>query len=89
LEYLRRLLDRQAGEEAQLGDFGRGRVLPAQAGDGFIDWDWLSSLPALEDTGFVIEALREPRVPDDAIKSERGRRWQRLPLFLHLRARRL
>jgi SAM-dependent methyltransferase len=43
---------------------------------------------ALEATGFMIEAIREPRVPDHAVSSERGRRWQRLPLFLHLRARR-
>jgi len=44
---------------------------------------------ALEDSGFVVEAIREPRVPDHAVASERGRRWQRLPLFLHLRARRI
>jgi SAM-dependent methyltransferase len=44
---------------------------------------------ALEEAGFLIEALREPRVPDHAAKSDRSRRWQRLPLFLHLRARRL
>lgn len=44
---------------------------------------------ALEDSGFVVEAIREPRVPDHAIASERGRRWQRLPLFLHLRTRRM
>jgi len=43
---------------------------------------------ALEEAGFVIEALREPKVPDHAIVFERTRRWQRLPLFLHLRARR-
>lgn len=43
---------------------------------------------ALEEAGFLVEALREPGVPDDAIASEAGRRWQRLPLFLHLRARR-
>ena len=43
---------------------------------------------ALEEAGFTVEALREPSVPDRAITSERGRRWQRLPLFLHLRARR-
>jgi SAM-dependent methyltransferase len=41
---------------------------------------------ALEEAGFIVEALREPSVPDHAIASERGRRWQRLPLFLHLRA---
>ena len=41
---------------------------------------------ALEQAGFVVETLREPRVPDHAVASERSRRWQRLPLFLHLRA---
>jgi SAM-dependent methyltransferase len=41
---------------------------------------------ALEEAGMLIEALREPRVPDHAIKSDRSRRWQRLPLFLHVRA---
>jgi SAM-dependent methyltransferase len=44
---------------------------------------------ALEEAGLVVEALREPRVPDRVVKSDRGRRWQRIPLFLHLRARRL
>lgn len=24
-----------------------------QAGDGFVDWDWLAAQPAEEDTGFV------------------------------------
>jgi SAM-dependent methyltransferase len=43
---------------------------------------------ALEDAGFLVEALREPGVPEQAIVSGAGRRWQRLPLFLHLRARR-
>jgi hypothetical protein len=42
---------------------------------------------ALEESGFVMEALREPRVPHHAVASGRGRRWQRLPLFLHMRAR--
>lgn len=41
---------------------------------------------ALEEAGLLDEALREPAVPDHAVGSERGRRWQRLPLFLHLRA---
>ena len=31
-------------------------------------------------------ALREPAVPDHAMRQPRSRRWQRLPLFLHLRA---
>jgi SAM-dependent methyltransferase len=41
---------------------------------------------ALENAGLLIEALREPSVPEHAIVSEGARRWQRLPLFLHLRA---
>jgi SAM-dependent methyltransferase len=43
---------------------------------------------ALEEAGMLVEALREPRVPDRVVKTDRGRRWQRVPLFLHLRARR-
>ena len=43
---------------------------------------------ALEEAGLLVEALREPRVPDRVVKSDRGRRWQRVPLFLHLRTRR-
>lgn len=39
---------------------------------------------ALEEAGLFVEALREPGVPDEAADP----RWQRLPLFLHLRARR-
>ena len=44
---------------------------------------------ALEEAGFVVEALREPAVPEHDIHSPGDRRWQRVPLFLHLRARRL
>jgi SAM-dependent methyltransferase len=40
----------------------------------------------ITDAGLVIERLREPAVPEEAIARERSRRWQRLPLFLHLRA---
>lgn len=43
---------------------------------------------ALAEAGLLVEALREPGVPDHAIASDSGRRWQRLPLFLHIRARR-
>lgn len=43
---------------------------------------------ALEQAGLVVEALREPSVPDEALSSPASRRWQRLPLFLHVRARR-
>jgi SAM-dependent methyltransferase len=41
---------------------------------------------ALEEAGFVIERLREPALPERAIRAPRHRRWQRLPMFLHLRA---
>lgn len=41
---------------------------------------------ALAAAGFLIERLREPAVPDAAISGPSQRRWQRVPLFLHLRA---
>lgn len=41
---------------------------------------------ALEKAGFLVEALREPALPERAIVSDAGRRWQRIPYFLHLRA---
>jgi hypothetical protein len=41
---------------------------------------------ALADCGFVIERLRERRLPDHALRREHSGRWQRIPLFLHLRA---
>ena len=63
------------------------------------DWNWARGLFETDDTvelsvigynrgGLLVEALREPKIPDDAIVLQRSRRWQRLPLFLHLRARR-
>jgi SAM-dependent methyltransferase len=44
---------------------------------------------ALEGAGFVIEAIREHPVPDEVATADRHRRWQRIPLFLHLRVRKL
>ncbi len=41
---------------------------------------------ALAAAGFLVERLREPALPDAAIRRPRRRRWQRVPLFLHLRA---
>src|SRR4051794_10477882 len=41
---------------------------------------------ALAGAGLLIERLREPRVPESAIDRDRSRRWQRVPLFLHMRA---
>lgn len=40
---------------------------------------------AFGDAGLLIEHLREPKVPDSAITTPRGRFWQRFPLFLHIR----
>ena len=41
---------------------------------------------ALEEAGLLVETLREPKLPEHAVQSQNSRRWQRLPLFLHLRA---
>jgi SAM-dependent methyltransferase len=41
---------------------------------------------ALAAGGFLVERLREPVVPERSISRPRQRRWQRLPLFLHVRA---
>lgn len=43
---------------------------------------------ALEDAGLLVEALHEPKQPEHAFTSPRSPRWQRIPLFLHVRARR-
>jgi hypothetical protein len=37
----------------------------------------------------AIDAIREHAVPPEAIKSERQRQWQRIPLFLHIRAKKI
>ncbi len=45
---------------------------------------------ALEDSGFVIEAIREPTVDEGSVRERADRaRWRRLPLFLDLRARKI
>ncbi|HEX3453971.1 MAG TPA: methyltransferase domain-containing protein [Gaiellaceae bacterium] len=41
---------------------------------------------ALESAGFLVERLRETDIPDEALKLPRSSRWQRMPLFLHVRA---
>jgi SAM-dependent methyltransferase len=42
---------------------------------------------ALEAAGLLIEAIRELRAPDQVVAETPGqRRWQRIPLFLHIRA---
>ena len=41
---------------------------------------------ALAAAGFVVERLREIAIPEESVSAPRNRRWQRLPLFLHIRA---
>jgi SAM-dependent methyltransferase len=41
---------------------------------------------AITTAGLLIDRLAEPGVPESAIESPRSRRWQRMPLFLHVRA---
>ncbi|HEU5419190.1 MAG TPA: class I SAM-dependent methyltransferase [Streptosporangiaceae bacterium] len=42
---------------------------------------------ALADAGLLTETIREVRAPDEAVaRDPAARRWQRIPLFLHLRA---
>jgi SAM-dependent methyltransferase len=41
---------------------------------------------ALESAGFLVEQLRETDVPESAFTAPHHPRWQRLPLFLHIRA---
>lgn len=42
---------------------------------------------ALEAAGLLIEAIREPKAPDELVAGQPGkRRWQRIPLALQLRA---
>jgi SAM-dependent methyltransferase len=36
--------------------------------------------------GLLVERLREPKLPEAGFNGPSGRRWQRIPLFLHLRA---
>ena len=45
-----------------------------------------SYVDALADAGLVVERLRETDVPDSGIVRPRSRRWQRIPIFLHIRA---
>jgi hypothetical protein len=42
---------------------------------------------ALEAAGLYVDAIREHPMPASAIHSARSLRWTRVPLFLHLRAR--
>ena len=41
---------------------------------------------AMSQAGLLIERLNEPAAPEHAVTRPQSRRWQRLPLFLHIRA---
>jgi SAM-dependent methyltransferase len=41
---------------------------------------------AVTSAGLLVERLSETDVPDGALSAPRSRRWQRVPLFLHVRA---
>ncbi|HSI98245.1 MAG TPA: class I SAM-dependent methyltransferase, partial [Gaiellaceae bacterium] len=41
---------------------------------------------ALADAGLLVERLHETDLPDHALRRPHSARWQRLPLFLHVRA---
>ena len=41
---------------------------------------------ALASNGLLIDALREPALPDSGFTGEHSPRWRRIPIFLHLRA---
>ena len=44
-------------------------------------------LRSLEDTGFLVEAMREPLPDDEAVRDHpKFARWRRVPAFLHVRA---
>ena len=71
--------------------FGTHWVDETEEKDGlrmrFTGWSFpLETLArALEDAGFLLEAIREPRPRDDE-PDPRYERWRRIPFWLHLRA---
>lgn len=40
---------------------------------------------AFERAGLLMEAIREHRVPDDVAREAGWKRWQRVPMFMHIR----
>lgn len=78
---------------------GRGSYLDSRLSHGTFERDGLRMTfhsrthpledyaRALEDAGFLIERVREPAAPPELVATrESYRRWQRVPMFLHLRA---
>ena len=72
---------------------GEARYSDAMSRDGFDMMFHSAHRPldsysrALERAGLYIEAIREHAMPASAVRSDRSIRWTRVPLFLHLRAR--
>ena len=88
------LVNRGAGGEIAIGGsyFERQRVDDTVRKDGltmrFSGWTYTLEdyARALADAGFIIERLREPRPRQDIEPRRDLARWQRIPLFLMLRA---
>ena len=56
-----------------------------QAGRVRMRQGWEAAAP--EAAGLLIEAIREPKAPDELVAGQPGKqRWQRIPLILQLRA---
>jgi hypothetical protein len=74
--------------------FGRRRFEGIEERDGlrmtFRGWSYPLEdyATALEDAGFLIRRLREPRLSDAALErfGPSGLRWRRVPLFLQMLA---
>ena len=45
-----------------------------------------SYFKAMMNAGLLVETLREPTYPEEVVVRDASRRWQRIPLFLHIRA---
>ena len=49
-------------------------------------WPLERYFAALEQAGFLVEAVREVTVDQGSLRDPRDVRWLRIPLFLHVRA---
>jgi SAM-dependent methyltransferase len=90
---------RFSGRDAAAPFLIEGSYLDAAPADWVADWGDVTMTfhsehrpleaysRALEAAGLLIEAIRETRAPDAMVAAAPGqRRWQRIPLSLHLRA---
>jgi SAM-dependent methyltransferase len=90
---------RFAGRDAEASFLIEGSYLDIAPADWVADWGDVTMTfhsehrpleaysRALEAAGLLMEAIREVRAPDALVAAAPGqRRWQRIPLYLHLRA---